>query len=113
MLDAPGRAAAAGSIPASTIALDRRADRCPPRPAVPPSWQNFRPAVLPGLWLAVNMMPGRSREPLAKCGRSVDARPRSITSCPVTSRLGDAAAISRSRQSRPIRMAAVPSAIRA
>ena len=48
-----------------------------------PARHILMPVYFAGLWLAVNMAPGRSSRPEAKYSRSVEARPMSITSAPV------------------------------
>src|SRR5690606_5501397 len=47
-----------------------------------PARQSFTPLYSAGLWLAVNIAPGRSRLPEAKYSRSVEPRPTSITPAP-------------------------------
>src|SRR4051812_9282558 len=47
-----------------------------------PARHILMPLYWAGLWLAVNIAPGRPREPAAKYSRSVEPRPASITSTP-------------------------------
>ena len=66
--------------------------------------QNLMPLYSPGLWLAVNIAPGRPSRPEANHNSSVLARPMSTTSAPRLSTPSmNAAAISGllSRMSRP------------
>ncbi len=48
-----------------------------------PARHSLMPLYCAGLWLAVNIAPGRSSRPEAKYSWSVDASPMSITSAPV------------------------------
>ena len=55
---------------------------CAGRSAGPPARQNLIPLYSPGLWLAVNIAPGRPSRPEANHSSSVLASPMSTTSAP-------------------------------
>ena len=92
-----------GAAPFSAIARISRRPLSSPTGAAP-GRQSFSPLYWGGLWLAVNIAPGRPRRPEAKYTMSVVARPSSTMPAPervtpaqkASDRAGE-----ESRQSRP------------